>query len=110
MSAYLWMSRAGIPRVLGSFRALFRCDAARGEVTVRPMLKPALRRLWRDDTTLQLGVDPARAVVLTGVGPTEARLLAALNGTLDRAGVFRAAEELGVPPAATHRLLDVLGS
>jgi len=75
---------------------------------VRPVLKPALRRLWRDETTLQLGIDPARAVVLADVGPTEARLLAALDGTLDRAGVRRAADALGVPPAAADRLLDLL--
>jgi hypothetical protein len=75
---------------------------------VRPLLKPALRRLWRDETTLQLGVDPARAVVLADVGPTETRLLAALDGTLDRAGVGRAAAALGVPMHAADRLLDVL--
>jgi hypothetical protein len=75
---------------------------------VRPMLKPALRRLWRDDTTLQLGIDPRHAVVLTGVGPTEARLLAALGGTLDVAGVHRAADELGVAHSACDRLLTLL--
>lgn len=76
---------------------------------MRPVLKPALRRLWRDETTLQLGVDPTRAVVLADVGATEARLLAALDGTLDRAGVRRAADALGVPPPAADRLLDLLG-
>ena len=77
---------------------------------MRPVLKPALRRLWRDDTTLQLGVDPARAVVLADVGATEARLLAALDGTLDLAGVRHSAEVLGVPRAAADRLLELLAS
>ncbi|OAA24924.1 dinucleotide-utilizing enzyme [Frankia sp. EI5c] len=36
---------------------------------MRPVLKPGLRRLWRDSTTLQIGVDPLRAVILTGIGP-----------------------------------------
>lgn len=34
---------------------------------MRPVLKPGLRRLWRDSTTLQIGVDPLRAVILTEV-------------------------------------------
>src|SRR5256885_15753604 len=83
---------------------------ASGRSSVRPVLKPALRRLWRDETTLQLGVDPTRAVVLADVGPTETRLLAALDGTLDRAGVRRAADALGVPVAAADRLLDLLAA
>jgi bacteriocin biosynthesis cyclodehydratase domain-containing protein len=69
-----------------------------------------LRRLWRDDTTVQLGLDPARAIVLAGVGSTEARLLSALDGTLDRAGVRRAADALGVPQAAADQLLDALAA
>ena len=75
---------------------------------MRPVLKPALRRLWRDETTLQLGQDPRHAVVLADVGTTEARLLAALDGTRDRSGVLRAATVLGVPTRAADRLLDVL--
>ena len=52
---------------------------------VRPLLLPALRRLWRDRSTLQLGVDPARAVVLNDVGPATSTVLALLDGrhTLD---------------------------
>ncbi|ONH53566.1 thiamine biosynthesis protein ThiF [Frankia sp. CcI49] len=43
---------------------------------MRPVLKAGLRRLWRDSTTLQIGVDPQRAVILTDVGPAD---LSALN-------------------------------
>jgi hypothetical protein len=77
---------------------------------VRPVLKPALRRLWRDESTLQLGVDPRSALVLTGVGATEARLLRVLDGAHERRGVLVAAAVLGVPQGEAERLLDLLDS
>jgi hypothetical protein len=37
---------------------------------MRPLLNPALRAVWRDETTLQLGVDAEHAIVLAGLaGP-----------------------------------------
>jgi hypothetical protein len=48
---------------------------------MRPRLKPALRRVDRDEHTLQLGVHPHRAVVLTGVEPAVRRLIDSLDGT-----------------------------
>jgi hypothetical protein len=48
---------------------------------VRPWLKPALRRLDRDDHTLQLGVHPLRAVVLTELEPRMRRFVESLDGT-----------------------------
>jgi hypothetical protein len=48
---------------------------------VRPRLKPALRRLDRDDRTLQLGVNPLRAVVLTGLEPPVRGFVESLDGT-----------------------------
>ncbi|WP_248966169.1 ThiF family adenylyltransferase [Sphaerisporangium perillae] len=48
---------------------------------VRPRLKPALRRLDRDDHTLQLGVNPLRAVVLTDLEPSVRRFVESLDGT-----------------------------
>ncbi|MFI5956563.1 thiamine biosynthesis protein ThiF [Cryptosporangium sp. NPDC051539] len=55
-------------------------------IGMRPLLIPALPRLWRDATTLQLGVDPERAVVLTAVDPALATFLTSLDGRrpLDR--------------------------
>ncbi|GAA0283119.1 TOMM precursor leader peptide-binding protein [Cryptosporangium japonicum] len=47
---------------------------------MRPLLLPALSRLWRDATTLQLGVDPERATVLTAVDAGLATFLTALDG------------------------------
>lgn len=75
---------------------------------MRPVVKPALRRLWRDPQTLQLGIDPARALVLAGVDPPTLRLLDLLDGTRDRAGVLRAAAAAGCDPQAGRRLLDLL--
>lgn len=42
---------------------------------VHPLLKATHRPLWRDDRTVQLGIDPDHALVLTDVEPPTARLL-----------------------------------
>lgn len=75
---------------------------------MRPILKPALPQLWRDETTLQLGADPARAVVLAGVGPPERRVLGLLDGQRTRRQVVTAAVSLGLPASTPRRLLAVL--
>ncbi|ABW10395.1 UBA/THIF-type NAD/FAD binding protein [Parafrankia sp. EAN1pec] len=46
---------------------------------MRPVLKPGLRRLWRDSTTLQIGVDPLRAVIITDLSPADVSALDALD-------------------------------
>jgi len=53
----------------------------------RPQVKPALRRVWRDRSTLQLGLDPAHAVVISGLDPGSARLIETLDGTRDLTGL-----------------------
>src|SRR5438067_7998695 len=71
---------------------------------MRPMLKPVLRRVWRDEATLQLGTDPAHAVVLTGLSAQTGALLDLLDGTRERSAVLADA-------ADTHeanRLLELL--
>jgi len=80
------------------------------EVAVHPVLKPALRRVWRDDTTLQLGVDPSRALVLHGLDEASARFVESLDGTRDCAGVMAAARETGLDELAATRLLDLLAA
>jgi len=70
---------------------------------VRPVLKPGLRRLWRDGATPQLGVDPSPALVVPGVTPAHAAALAALDGTHTLARLDADAEP------ATVALLDLLG-
>lgn len=79
-------------------------------VTPGPRLavKPALRRLWRDESTLQLGLDPAHAVVLTGLASADRVLLDLLDGGRDRGEVLAAASAAGVPRGDAEHLLDVL--
>ncbi len=74
----------------------------------RPRLKPALRRLWRAATTLQLGLDPAHAVVIGGLDPHVARLVESLDGTRDRPGVLTAATRLGLAQERATEILELL--
>lgn len=69
----------------------------------RPMLKPALRRLWRDPASVQLGLDPRRAVVLSGLEHADVALLDMLDGTHDAAELA----EVGAP-GRVEDLLSVL--
>ncbi|GII57038.1 hypothetical protein Pth03_54270 [Planotetraspora thailandica] len=48
---------------------------------MRPRLKPGLRRVDRDRGTVQLGVHPQRAILLSGVEPAVRRLIDSLDGT-----------------------------
>ncbi len=75
---------------------------------MRPVLNPALRLIWRDATTLQLGVDPRHSVVLDGLTAHGETVLALLDGTHDWASVLAAAAVLGVERADAERLLDLL--
>ncbi|MDQ1668720.1 MAG: hypothetical protein QOE40_781 [Actinomycetota bacterium] len=75
---------------------------------VRPLLKPALRRVWRDDSTLQLGVDPRHAVVISGLDAPATRLVDSLDGTRDRGGVLATGFGLGLDAWRVHELLSLL--
>jgi bacteriocin biosynthesis cyclodehydratase domain-containing protein len=74
----------------------------------RPTLLPGLRRIWRGPHSLQLGADPARAVVLELPEARAARVLDLLDGTRSERAVLANARRLGVPEAATRSLLDAL--
>jgi bacteriocin biosynthesis cyclodehydratase domain-containing protein len=76
--------------------------------TVRPVLKPALRRLWRDPSTLQLGVDPRHAVVVSGVGPADRELLSLLDGSRETDVALAEAGRRGQPPQRGAALVDLL--
>ncbi|HEX3825556.1 MAG TPA: TOMM precursor leader peptide-binding protein [Mycobacteriales bacterium] len=75
---------------------------------MRPLLKPALRRLWRDPATLQLGIDPSYAVVLGGVDIADASLLDLLDGTRDVTELNAEAQRRGHDPERVDRLLKTL--
>jgi hypothetical protein len=78
------------------------------EATARgPVLKPALRRVWRDRSTLQLGVSARHAVVLTGLSKAEAAFLDGLDGTRTPADLATAC---GLADADATRLLETLAA
>jgi bacteriocin biosynthesis cyclodehydratase domain-containing protein len=72
------------------------------------MLKPAMRRSWRDRESVQFGVDPAHAVVLDSVDGAAAGFLDLLDGTRGPGPLTRDAETLGLAPRQTRRLLGLL--
>src|SRR5215470_17054918 len=74
---------------------------------MRPMLKPGLLPVWRNRDTVQIGIDPRRAVALTGMRGADA-LLRLLDGSRDRAQVLAAASDLGIGAAAADQVLSLL--
>jgi len=75
---------------------------------VRPYLKPGLRRVWRDDATLQFGLDPDRAVVVTDLEPPVARFIDTLTGATDLQDTLARAEADGVDGDTAANVLKVL--
>jgi hypothetical protein len=76
---------------------------------MRPALKPGLLVVWRDRDTLQIGIDPRRAIALTGMAGVGG-LLGLLDGSRDQAQVLAAAQDLGIPEAAADRVLALLAA
>jgi bacteriocin biosynthesis cyclodehydratase domain-containing protein len=76
---------------------------------MRPALKAGLLPVWRDRETVQIGIDPRRAVALTGLGGA-AEVLRLLDGSRDREQVLAAARERGIPAAVTERILTLLAA
>ncbi|WP_084957642.1 ThiF family adenylyltransferase [Thermoactinospora rubra] len=75
---------------------------------MRPRLKPALRRIPRDDTTLQFGVHPRRAVLVGDLSPSVRRWLAGLDGTKELRQAAREGCAAGLDEAGAYSLLDRL--
>ena len=80
------------------------------ETLTNPALKPGLLTMWRDSQTVQVGVDPRRAVALTGLGRAAVEVLRTLDGSRDRAGVLAAARARGIPDEAADRVLALLAA
>ncbi|MGE5830018.1 MAG: TOMM precursor leader peptide-binding protein [Micromonosporaceae bacterium] len=74
----------------------------------RPVLLPALRRLWRDPNRLQIGTEPGRAVMLELTEPACARLLDLLDGSRTEATLVREAARSGIAAADTLAVLAAL--
>lgn len=74
----------------------------------RPMLLPGLRPLWRTVRAVQLGTDPARAVVLELADPSVGRLLYLLDGSRTEQALIKEAARLGMSEADARTLLTDL--
>ncbi|HEX5996434.1 MAG TPA: ThiF family adenylyltransferase [Jiangellales bacterium] len=77
---------------------------------MRPLIHPALARVWRDPTTIQIGLDPARALVLGGLTTLDATVLRSLDGRTDTFMLRSLASEQGGDATVADRLLDALKS
>lgn len=71
-------------------------------------MKPALRRIPRGERTLQFGVHPRRAVVLTDLTPAARRWVDGLDGTRELPQVLRDAAAAGLDEATARGLLEEL--
>jgi hypothetical protein len=76
---------------------------------VRPALRAGLLPLWRDDDTVQIGVDPRRAVAIAGMRHA-ADVISLLDGSRDRTEVVAEAGRRGVPAVVSERVLTVLAA
>jgi len=76
---------------------------------MRPALKPGLLAVWRNRSTVQIGVDPRRAIALTGMGGA-AVLLGLLDGSRDLAQIVAAAGEFGISAEAADRIITLLAA
>jgi hypothetical protein len=74
------------------------------------LIHPALVRVWRDPTTIQIGLDPARALVLGGLTTLDATILRSLDGRTDTFMLRSLATDQAGDAAVADRLLDVLRS
>jgi hypothetical protein len=74
---------------------------------MRPALKPGLIAVWRNRDTVQIGIDPRRAIALTGMRGA-AVLLGLLDGSRDLAQVLAIAGEFGISAEAADRVIALL--
>ncbi|MGH3717097.1 MAG: hypothetical protein ACRDT4_27090, partial [Micromonosporaceae bacterium] len=72
------------------------------------LLLPALRRLLRDRTTVQLGVDPGTATTIEFAEPRQIGVLELLDGTRTAGRVARDAARFGLRHAEALRVIDAL--
>lgn len=71
-------------------------------------MRSGLLPLWRDPDTVQIGVDPRRAVAISGSGASH--VIRLLDGSRSREQVVAEASRLGVPVAVTERVITLLAA
>lgn len=75
---------------------------------MHPMIKPALRRGWRDRETVQYGVAPAHAVLLGPMGDATAAFMELMDGTRSMERLKQEAHRLGLAPQTPDKLTERL--
>ncbi|QHY98003.1 ThiF family protein [Streptomyces sp. S4.7] len=77
---------------------------------MHPMVKPALRRAWRERQTVQFGITPAHAVVVGPVDTATGSFLDLLDGTRGLPLLREEARTMGLPDGKADALVDRLAS
>jgi bacteriocin biosynthesis cyclodehydratase domain-containing protein len=72
-------------------------------------LRSGLQPLWRDHDTVQIGVDPRRAVAISGMREA-ADVIRLLDGSRSRDQIVADASRAGVPAAVTERVIMLLAA
>jgi bacteriocin biosynthesis cyclodehydratase domain-containing protein len=72
-------------------------------------LRPGLLPLWRDEDTVQIGIDPRRAIAISGMSES-AEVIRLLDGSRDRDQILAEAGQRGVPGAVTERIIGLLAA
>ncbi|MFE9763371.1 TOMM precursor leader peptide-binding protein [Streptomyces sp. NPDC005808] len=75
---------------------------------MHPIVKPALRRGWRDLNTVQFGMAPAHAIILGPVDTATGSFLDLLNGTRGLPLLREEGRRMGFPDGHVDGLLDRL--
>ncbi|GAA3973151.1 TOMM precursor leader peptide-binding protein [Streptomyces marokkonensis] len=75
---------------------------------MHPMVKPALRRGWRDLNTVQFGMTPAHALTLGPVDTATGSLLELLNGTRGPALLREEGHRMDLPEGHVDRVVERL--
>lgn len=88
--------------------AVTPCHVMNRTPMLRPILLPGLPRIWRGPNTLQIGLDPARAVLVDLPDPRAARVLDLLDGTQPARIVLIRAAALGAPVDDARTLMETL--
>lgn len=77
---------------------------------MHPMVKPALRRAWRERQTVQFGITPAHAVVVGPVDTATGSFLDLLDGTRGLVLLREEARTMGLPDGKADALVDRLAA
>ncbi|AWW37701.1 thiamine biosynthesis protein ThiF [Streptomyces sp. AS58] len=75
---------------------------------MHPMVKPALRRGWRDLNTVQFGMTPAHAMALGPMDPATGHFLDLLNGTRGLPLLREQGRHMDLPDGHVDALVDRL--